>query len=121
MQILEQPVLEIPKHTKQLLKQKTFSSVLRNTKREQCYCNEAIGEKRCAIGVIMEELYGFDYGSKWQGAYRLHREVEWLKYRKQLENVLKDHGLWSTHIQLFNDADKLSFSEIANFLESKGL
>jgi hypothetical protein len=113
MQILEQP--------KQLTKK--FSDILRNTKFKQCYGQEAgiwikngepEMEARCAIGVLMTEYFGYDYFKSKHDGNKTTLSLE-------LQDMLLSHNIHAGQIIELNDSRKLSFSEIADFLESKGL
>ena len=103
---------------------KKFSDILRHTKFEQCYGQEAeilnvIGEpepriqKRCAIGVIMTEFFGVDYNKD-----DIYKKT---KAREKLNKILAQHNIDQWAIAELNDYDRLTFPQIAFVLESKGL
>jgi hypothetical protein len=101
-QILEPP--------KQILK--TLSSVLRNTKIEQCFGDIADGQKRCALGVILTEYYGVDCTNPY--FFETPGNIS-------LTGLLRQHRASASEIVDRNDNREQTFSEIADYLEAHGL
>jgi hypothetical protein len=120
-----QQILEYPKQILQTVQQLKFSTILKNTTRKKCMGEEAEGEKRCAIGVIMEEYYGFNYDKYIDRDFGLSPahmdDTEYDLSREILENMLEKHGVYGWQISDRNDEYRWSFKHIANWLESKGL
>ena len=85
------------------------SQVLRNTKLKQVRRMYSNGKDFCAIGVLLHE---FGYHPR-NGTYEYCRD-----------KVEKNFGLDAntrTRVMDMNDLENKSFSEIADYLESKGL
>jgi hypothetical protein len=119
-QILEHPVLDTPKHPKQITRK--FSDILLHTKFKQCYGHEAnqwfhngepVIQERCAVGVLMSEFFGVDYAND-SSIYKTEK-------REELQKILIEHGLIIGDIIVKNDHERQTFSQIADFLESVGL
>ena len=83
------------------------SQILRNTKLQQCKGVYNSGDKYCAIGVLMNH---FGYRKIGDDIYD-----DAIRKTRSLLNGVPDGK-----ISLMND-DGATFSEIADFLESKGL
>ena len=102
-----QQILEYPK---QILETK-FSTILRNTERQQCFNRYTDGEKRCAMSAI---LGGHDVDV----TYPYFMETR--TYHKVVD-VLHEHGVTVREITVMNDDLHLNFSQIADILDNKGL
>jgi len=93
---------------------KKASEILRETTVEQCIGNYKDGERYCSIG-LMANYFG------WKGFDKYNMALGMAPYAEKMQQELGLDGQTRLKMMEMNNVFKMSFSEIADYLERIGL
>jgi len=98
------------------------SEILRTTKIQQHYGGFSDGKgKYCAIGAVYAE-YGWDPNDYWSDSYWRIEDFNIIGGQLGFSDGIHEYSTYEgSDVIRMNDMNKATFSEIADYLESKGL